>query len=496
VLKQGAAVMMQPWSEYSALFVELARQLKREHGCRIHLYVSIDRDVRHYSKIDDGKLFESVNLVGEIAVQSLGPTPPHDQVVAEARENEKWLGLTYNELAVSNRHLGRGFALGGFYHPRSRLSENIDYWTMLHIFNGNIAYWRREIEQKRPVMAIQMRKHCAVVARKMGVPMRWLAIARFKNYYHWTHTEFAELPTLERTYRRIREALPAELDAPYKAHMDLREVFRKRASLWRTCAHAGYVFAQRVYWWLRGYQKGRSYYIRGHVATIFRNRSQLRETTGRNAVQLEALAGQRFVFFPLHTEPEEALQGYSPEYFYQLSCIAALARDLPAGVVLAVKDTYAGVGRRPDNFYDQIRAFKNVVLLDTMTVGPDVIRASAAVATITGTAGFEAVVMGKPVVTFGHHNLYNFLPHVRFIDNERDLKPALAELLDESFDREAACLAGGRFLAAVTEESFDLGSFDLRKRGQIAPEQAKAAYDSLIASLSPVTPALKDTVNA
>ena len=94
--------------------------------------------------------------------------------------------------------------------------------------------------------------------------------------------------------------------------------------------------------------------------------------------------------------------------------------------MLAVKDTYAAVGVRPDNFYDQIRAFKNVVLLDTMILG-HVIRQAELVATITGTAGFEAAVMGKPVISFGHHNIYNFLPHVRLITDERDLKPALVQ---------------------------------------------------------------------
>ena len=213
-------------------------------------------------------------------------------------------------------------------------------------------------------------------------------------------------------------------------------------------------------------------------------------------MQLESLTGLRFIFFPLHAEPEAALQGMSPEYFYQLSCIAALARDLPAGIMLAVKDTYAAVGVRPDNFYDQIRAFKNVVLLDTMILGPDVIQQAELVATITGTAGFEAAVMGKPVISFGHHNIYNFLPHVRLITDERDLKPALVQLLDPAFDHNAAQRSGARFIAAIVQESFDLGSFDLRRRQEIAADAGQIACHALLSSLEPVAPVLAESTTA
>ncbi len=488
MIERGASIMLQAWAEYSGLFIEMARWLKRQHDCRIHLYVAIDRDVVHYSRVDDGRLFESVTLAGEILARCLEPQPPRAQVLANALENESWLGTTYNALALINRHLGRGFALGGFHFPRSRLSERTDYWAMLHGFNSEIAFWRREIEEKKPVLTINLRKYGALVARNMGIPQRWLALSRHKNFHYWAINEFYETPAFERTYRHTAEVSPVYIERPYNAHMDLRETFRAQTGFLRTCLRATYTTVQRIGWKLLGYQKGRNYYLNDQLALMFRRRRQLRRTTGSRVVQLSALTGQRFVYFPLHAEPEAALQGMSPEYFYQLSCIAALARDLPAGVLLAVKDTYAAVGVRPDNFYDQIQDFKNVVLLDTMGLGLDVIREAALVATITGTAGFEAAVMGKPVVSFGRHNIYNFLPHVRVITDESDLKLALAELLDEKFDRAAAQKSGGRFITAVVQESFDLGSFDLRRREKIAPEAVDVACRALIGSLKEEPP--------
>jgi len=66
-----------------------------------------------------------------------------------------------------------------------------------------------------------------------------------------------------------------------------------------------------------------------------------------------------YVFYALQVEPESNLQGYSPEYFYQLSAIISLARDLPPGVVLAVKEHLPAAGRRPSQFHRQIQLLKN-----------------------------------------------------------------------------------------------------------------------------------------
>ena len=485
MMHRGATVLMQVLTEYSGLFVELARCFKDNLDCRVHLYVAVDRDVRHYRAIDDGKLFESVTIATQLMEGSRAPVSSHEDALATAHANEAWLGLTYNELCVANRHLGRGFALGGFHFPRSRMSDETDYWGLLHGQNREIEFWRREIETKRPALAINLNKGGSVVARRLGVPLRWLAISRYKNFHYWAFNEFYESPRLRRAYERTPAAEKVEIAEPYDAHMQLRAVFQRETSLQRTLAIAGRMIAQRTYWRLRGYQKGKNYYLRSELASILRRRRDLIRTTGRHAAGLDALKGKRYVFFPLHTEPETALQGLSPEYFYQLSCIAAIARDLPAGVLLAVKDTYFSLGFRPGDFYDQVREFKNVVLLDTMILGPAVIRGTEAVVTITGTGGFEAAVQGKPVVLFGRHNIYDFLPHVRVIRDEAELKPTLAAFLSKEFDSRQAQREGARFLTALLSESFDLGNFSTLNRRSVSQAAADAAFRSMLQSLMP-----------
>ncbi len=145
---------------------------------------------------------------------------------------------------------------------------------------------------------------------------------------------------------------------------------------------------------------------------------------------------------------------------------------------LAIKETYEAIGRRPADFYRQIAEFKNVVILDMMELGLEVARRSVAVATITGTGGFECAVMGKPVITFGRHNQYNFLPHVLLVTDEIELKSLLQTALDGSLEQEAK-INGARFLQAVCDESFDLREYDYIHLDQFEPQ----AIDDAIASL-------------
>ncbi|MCB1005374.1 MAG: MCE family protein [Acidimicrobiales bacterium] len=207
--------------------------------------------------------------------------------------------------------------------------------------------------------------------------------------------------------------------------------------------------------------------------------------TAEAAGRLADLAGKRFLYYPLHYEPERALQGISPEYFYQLYCIAALSRDLPAGVLLAVKDQFYGVAARPDNFYAQIKQLKNVFMLDPLERGLEVVKAADAVATICGTSGFEAAALGRPVVAFGRHNTYGFLPHVWTIEDEARLPEVLATVLDESFDGARARADGQRFLNAVMACSFDMQGYTHVKLDSFGPQSVPDSIDALERSMSP-----------
>jgi capsule polysaccharide modification protein KpsS len=409
-------------------------------------------------------------------------------VIGRGQEIEDSLPRTYNSVAVGNRHLGRGYALAGFYHPRSRYSEETDYVRMIHAYNETFSYWEDSLREHGVTLVVNGTLESAVICHKLGIPYRVLAGSRHKNLHFWAVNEYYEDPRINDVYKEILTSSSfdeTQVEAqPYHSHMVNRTRFLQQgASLPAMIKNIGLQIARHAYWRLRGYAKARSYYLSSEINYYYRIWADFRRLE-RITKPLSSLDNQRFVFFPLHLEPESALQALSPEYLYQLSAITALSRDLPVGVYLALKETFAGIGRRPRDFYQQVADLKNVVFIDTMELGADVVRSAAAVATINGTAGMEAALEGKPVIVFGKHNLYECIPHVHRIDDESELKQTLANSLDGAIDYQANREAGTRYLAAVKQLSFDLGDYDFVNVAEFGDAVATTAADSLEQTLA------------
>lgn len=165
-----------------------------------------------------------------------------------------------------------------------------------------------------------------------------------------------------------------------------------------------------------------------------------------------------YAFFALHFEPETAIQVLSPFYFDQLTIISYIARSLPLHFKLYVKDHPVMINRRPKKYYKELLKIPNVKLIDRKISSFEIIKNAKLVATITGTAGWEASLLGKPVLTFGNI-FYNNLSHVKRVLEIEALPKIINELLNNFKCDENETLD---FLAAVLKESLDLDFTTLR----------------------------------
>jgi hypothetical protein len=127
------------------------------------------------------------------------------------------------------------------------------------------------------------------------------------------------------------------------------------------------------------------------------------------------LPEDKYVLYPIQFQPEASTLVQAPYYLDQVVLLEDIAKSLPIGHRLYVKEHLSNRGRRPLDFYHAIRRIPGVRLL-----GPDedtwsLIANAAAIAVITGTMGWEGLLFGKPVVTFGDV-WFNVLPHVHKAD--------------------------------------------------------------------------------
>jgi hypothetical protein len=146
-------------------------------------------------------------------------------------------------------------------------------------------------------------------------------------------------------------------------------------------------------------------------------------------VRINELVGTPYVFMPLHKQPEASIDVIGRYYEDQYENIKNIWRALPFGWKLAVKEHTNAIGDRSVAFYRRIRKLDNVVLVDSAADSQEIIRHSKLVVTVSGTAAYEAALMGKPALTLAPC-FFNALPMCRKIGLD-DLRScgSLAELV-------------------------------------------------------------------
>lgn len=120
---------------------------------------------------------------------------------------------------------------------------------------------------------------------------------------------------------------------------------------------------------------------------------------------------EKYVYFPLHFQPEATTLVCAPKYENQLFFIDSLAKSLPAGTKFYVKEHYALLGNRDLKFYDDLKKFPNVILIDPWENSRKLIENAEAVVTLTGTAGYESMLLRKPTI-IGGNTLFEDAPGV------------------------------------------------------------------------------------
>jgi hypothetical protein len=121
---------------------------------------------------------------------------------------------------------------------------------------------------------------------------------------------------------------------------------------------------------------------------------------------------QKYVYFPLHYQPEATTYPYGGLYIDQLLALELLSASLPAGVFILVKehpDTFnisgeawvRGAFSRDPNFYNRIAILKNVIICPLNVDSFELIDKALFVATITGTTALEAIFRSKYSIVFG-----------------------------------------------------------------------------------------------
>lgn len=134
---------------------------------------------------------------------------------------------------------------------------------------------------------------------------------------------------------------------------------------------------------------------------------------------------KKFVYFPLHLQPEITTTPLGGNYYDQINALEKLSEMLPDDFKIYVKENpKQNELMRPKEFLARMMSIKNVIMVPIKTNTYDLTKNCQFVATITGTAGWEAITGGKNVLTFGYA-WYNNLPGVFKFEETKNVSEIL-----------------------------------------------------------------------
>ncbi len=166
--------------------------------------------------------------------------------------------------------------------------------------------------------------------------------------------------------------------------------------------------------------------------TLFGSRAERKLKQAYQALVSIPDFSKPYIFVPLHFQPECTTSPQGGYFVFQELLIEMLERTLPEGHLIYVKEhPIQRLHGRSAGFYQKIAAFKKVRLVPLETSAQDLIKSSLAVATVTGTAGWEGLFKNKPVFLFGSV-FFQYAPGVYTIRSESDCRLALKEILSRT----------------------------------------------------------------
>ena len=375
-------------------------------------------------KLPDVKLYDVAGICDEFVEGFRKSSDPSDAGYLEMLEREythfKPLGLQLMASQENTRH----------YHYRKywpvTSDEENKYWLELNY--KNII---RILDEYRPDIILDtdnaelQRTILAEVAYKRGIPCETI---EYSKYGYYKYPSFQNSYSIDPYFRQLYEdSLKLSADSLSEEYAYIRD-FREKSSIMNR-EFAGSVTSQYErtpliqsmkimlgkwnYFWdqdhtahnaARKKLNGMLYAPTKPYLKYYLDVERIkRKLLVKNDYFEDPVEGEKYVYMPLHLIPESSVFVKASFYVDEMNLMEQVSKSLPVGWKLYVKEHQAMLGERDVSFYKKAAELANVrvVQLNYYKDPKPWITKSQGVVTITGTAAYEAALMGKRSIVFG-----------------------------------------------------------------------------------------------
>lgn len=148
------------------------------------------------------------------------------------------------------------------------------------------------------------------------------------------------------------------------------------------------------------------------------------------------VGGEKYVYYPFHVPLDVQLTVRCPEFLNQEAVVGQIARSLPPGYKLYIKEHPAAIGGHSlSRLRELIKYNKNIRLIHPGHNSYDIIKDSDCVITINSKVGVEALIQGKPVVVLGR-TFYRGKGVTVDVKNIEEVSIAIAKAVEQKTNKD------------------------------------------------------------
>jgi hypothetical protein len=375
-----------------------------------------------------------------------------------------------NELIISDRYLGSEYVSGGIQPntPLTKLSRTRE--KQLSYINGLLDFLFDFLEKENPdiifspAVASAPTLALAKVAKYLNINFSVINATRFQKLFILDSSPYLDAPVIKELFFAAKEnnkLISEHIDA---ARISLSE-FRKKPSppeywdYWKSFIKNPPKLNDTLSLFYRTLQK-RKPEVLVYPYPFSRLRIEWRryfsyikyKLSSKLFISHEDVKDTKYIYYPLHYDPECVTMVLAPNYTNQLALIERLSNAIPFDSILAVKEHIPMIGNRPSGFYEKIKSYPNVKLISPFADGMQMIKNARLTVVITGTAAFEAFLLQKPALCLGKMHYHAVDEGFVYCDNIKDL----SQKIREAFDcKPATDETITTYLACLLKESFE-----------------------------------------
>jgi hypothetical protein len=479
---------------YDAIFVEMMKRLRRDFNTRFIILCNGSVARACYSRfVDDRDKFFDVIDFNKRAEEAVSGSA--SSIYELARKFEEKYGVAYlRDVILQDRNYSTIVMGNAPFHPLSQskhpplacLAARTNAWftqaeQWIDEEGVDLIFGRPDSVSGAPLV---------YVAEQRGIPVTVPVSARFKGRAAWTFGGY-------RLGDFVRQA-SMESDSQSDSHENNPEEVRYHSEILRNpeniarpslllrkltkSALSRAIMRARD---IKSFRRSKRTSFKTEVGRAI-NTYRVGKWLDKHATSVNLIKSSRYVLYLMNVEPEFGSHSLAREFWNSLAIVQQLALSLPAGYQLVIKEHAPAIGNRSIDYYSTLIRLPNVVFVDYRIKGTALAENAACVATISGTIGYEASLIGKSVVTFTSRTIYNHLPNIYLVENIKLLPSVMRSALKEKSREEILEI---KKQAALLFEGIKITSFEASgshifkggTRGITAPE-LDVAYELLLAN--------------